>query len=224
MKAALKRWVPARWLLRQLLRLDGWVYSAISRVAVWYGGGLHPKHRLTGYHDFFVRNIAAGDRVLDIGCGNGAMDYSIVKAKGARVWGVDNNPQAIAYARRHYQDERLIFVEGEALEGVGEDGFDVVILSNVLEHLEGRVDFLRSIRERIQPARILVRVPVFERDWRVPLKAELGVEYLLDPTHRVEHTREAWFDELRRAGFEVQSFEVRWGELWAVCVAAPPRS
>ncbi len=222
MKAAFKRWIPARWLLRQLLRLDGWIYGVISRVAVWYGGGLHPKHRLIGYHDFFIRNIAAGERVLDIGCGNGVMDYSIVKARGARVWGVDKDPGAIAYARRHYQDERLTFVEGEAFEGVGEDGFDVVILSNVLEHLEGRVDFLRSIRERVRPDRVLIRVPLYDRDWRVPLKGELGVDSLLDPKHLVEHTREAWFAEIQGADLRVREFEVRWGELWMVCVPAGP--
>jgi 2-polyprenyl-3-methyl-5-hydroxy-6-metoxy-1,4-benzoquinol methylase len=221
--AWLKRWVPARWTLRQLLRLDSWLYQTTSRVAVWYGGGLHPKHRLTGYHDFFIRNIRGGDRVLDIGCGNGVMDHHIVRATGARVTGVDRDRSAIADARRRYADGRLTFVVGEAQDGVIDGPFDVVILSNVLEHLEGRVDFLRSIRERIRPDRVLIRVPLFERDWRVPLKGELGVNYLLDPTHSAEHTREGWFEEIRRADFAVREFEVRWGELWAVCVLAESR-
>ena len=104
MKTLVKRFIPATWVLRQLLRLDSWLYRTISRVAVWHGGGLHPKHRLTGYHDFFVRNVHAGERVLDIGCGNGVMDDHIVKAAGARVRGMDRDRLAIAYARRHYED------------------------------------------------------------------------------------------------------------------------
>ena len=223
MKRLVKRFIPARWVLRQLLRLDGWLYRAISRVAVLHGGGLHPKHRLTGYHDFFVRNIRAGERVLDIGCGNGVLDDHIVKAAGARVRGVDRDRSAIAYARRHYKDERLTFVEGDAQNGMVEGTFDVVILSNVLEHLDKRVDFLRSIREWVRPERVLIRVPLFDRDWRVPLKGELGVDYLLDPTHFVEHTREAWFAEVQGADLQVREFEVRWGELWMVCVPAEPR-
>lgn len=224
MKAALKRWMPARWLLRQLLRLDGWLYGAISRVAVWYGGGAHPKHRLTGYHEFFIQNIRAGERVLDIGCGNGLVDYHIVRATGARVKGLDRDRSAVTYARRYYRDERLTFAEGDALDAAVEGEFDVVILSNVLEHLEGRIDFLRSIRGRVRPSRLLIRVPLFERDWRVPMKAELHVDYLLDPTHFVEHTQEGWFEEFTRAGVEVREFEVRWGELWVVCVPAGSRS
>lgn len=223
MKALLKRWVPAGWVLRQLLRLDNWLYRTISRVAVWYGDGLHPKHRLTGYHDFFVRNIRPGERVLDIGCGNGLLDDHIVRAVGAWVRGVDRDRSAIAYARRHYRDERLTFVEGEAQDQVIEDRFDVVILSNVLEHLEGRIEFLRSIRDRVRPERLLIRVPLFERDWRVALKGELGVNSLLDPTHFVEHTREGWLEEIRRAGLDAREFEVRWGELWMACVPVAPR-
>ena len=34
--------------------------------------GVHPKHRLMGYHGYFRDRIKRGESVLDIGCGNGA--------------------------------------------------------------------------------------------------------------------------------------------------------
>jgi SAM-dependent methyltransferase len=203
-------------LLRLLLRLDNLLYRYISLAAVRYGGGLHPKHRLTAYHDFFARHIAADERVLDIGCGNGVVDFDVVTRTGAFVTGVDRDAAAIAQAQAHYRHGRLRFRVGDAWDVLAGEAFDVVVLSNVLEHLDDRVEFLRRVREQIGPRRVLVRVPLFERDWRVPLKAELGVDHRLDPTHRTEYRESEFRDELARAGFAVVEAEIRWGEIWAV--------
>ncbi len=61
-----------------------------------------------------------------------------------------------------------------------------------IRHLPNRVEFLRSVQERLKPKRWLIRVPLYERDWRVPLMAELGVDYRLDPTHFTEYTQESF--------------------------------
>lgn len=205
--------------LRLLLRLDNLLYRYTSLAAVRYGQGLHPKHRLTAYHDFFANHIVTGERVLDIGCGNGIVDYDVVTRTGAFVTGVDHDAAAIAHAQARYRHERLRFVVGDAWSAAAGDAYDVVVLSNVLEHLDERVEFLRRIAEKIAPRRLLIRVPLFERDWRVSLKAELGVDHRLDPTHRVEYREAEFRDELGRAGFDVVEAEVRWGEIRAVCRA-----
>ena len=211
-----RRTVPPAMLLRWLCRLDNAVYRALSLAAIDYGGGLHVKHRLTRYHEFFVARVAAGDRVLDIGCGNGALAVDIARERKALVTGVDQNGASIRAARAAHGGEGIIFVEGDARRlppGV----FDVVILSNVLEHLDDRVSFLRDTVARTGAVRILVRVPLFERDWRVPLKRELGVDYRLDPTHCIEYTQEEFEAEMAAAGFAIDERQVRWGEIWAVC-------
>ena len=64
---------------------------------------------------------------------------------------------------------------------------------------------------------LLIRVPLFERDWRIPLRRELGVEYRLDPTHETEYTLESFAAEMHEAGLRVTHQEVRWGEVWAEC-------
>lgn len=210
-----------RALLRLLLVLDNVLYRYTSLAAVRYGGGLHPKHRLTAYHDFFARHIGDGDRVLDIGCGLGVVDYDVVTRTGAVVTGVDHDAAAIAHAQQRYRHDRLRFVGGDAWTAAAGQAFDVVVLSNVLEHLDDRVEFLTTIRMKIAPRRLLIRVPLFERDWRVPLKAELGVDYRLDPTHRIEYREREFRDDVHRGGFAVLETEIRWGEIWAVC--APDR-
>jgi SAM-dependent methyltransferase len=107
---------------------------------------------------------------------------------------------------------------GDALKTLPGEHFDVIILSNVLEHLPDRSSFLRQVNVLLKPSRILIRVPLFERDWRVPLKRELKVEWRLDPTHEVEYTLESFREEVTAAGLRITHQEVRWGEIWAEVV------
>lgn len=209
--------IPPVTLLRWLCHLDNALYRAISLAAIRYEGGLHPKHRLTGYHDFFVERVRAGERVLDVGCGVGVLAADLARARDAIVTGVDLDRRAVAEARRLRRDPRLTFLAADA-RSLPDGRFDVVILSNVLEHLDDRVGFLREVVARAAPERLLIRVPQFERDWRVPLKQELGVDYRLDPTHRLEYSLERLEAEVAEAGVVVQEQQVRWGEIWAVCV------
>jgi 2-polyprenyl-3-methyl-5-hydroxy-6-metoxy-1,4-benzoquinol methylase len=89
---------------------------------------------------------------------------------------------------------------------------DVVILSNVLEHIEKRIDFLRKIQERCQPDYFLIRVPMYERDWRIPLQDELGLDYFLDSTHFIEYRFEELEKELGEAGLKIETVKIGWGE------------
>ncbi len=200
--------------LRLLFSLDAALYGMQGQWAVEYDGGIHTKHRHMRYHDFFTSRIRPADRVLDIGCGNGAVAYDVA---GVARWvvGVDINEDSIRAARQRYQRANLEFRVGDALEALPDEAFSVVILSNVLEHLPGRPAFLRRVQDTLQPERILIRVPLFERDWRVPLKKELGVEWRLDKTHEIEYTLETFAAEMKAAGLSIEHLEVRWGEIWA---------
>jgi hypothetical protein len=57
---------------------------------------------------------------------------------------------------------------------------------------------------------------MYERDWRVPLKKELGIDYRLDSTHFIEYTEIEFREEIHRAGYKIDKFVVNWGEFWAV--------
>lgn len=203
--------------LRFLLKLDAYLYELHGKYAVSYGNGTHVKHRLTNYHAFFVSNISGSQRVLDVGCGIGAVAYSVATGTQAEVVGVDINEQNIAFARKTYAHPQIKYVVGDALSidwkphGI----FETVILSNVLEHLPDRSQFLRKLADATQAPYFLIRVPVFERDWRVPLKRELGIDWRLDPTHETEYTLESFQEEVDSARMSIAHQEVRWGEIWA---------
>ena len=42
---------------------------------------------------------------------------------------------------------------------------DVIVLSNVLEHIEHRVSFLKSLVSEVRPQKVLIRVPYFKREY-----------------------------------------------------------
>ena len=202
--------------LRLLFRLDGFFYSLQGQKAVEYGGGIHTKHRHTHYHDFFISNIQPGERILDVGCASGVVAYEVAERAMAYVVGMDVSAELIAQARERYPHPRVTFMVGDVRYQLPDGPIDVVILSNVLEHLTERPAFLSRLMELLSPSRFLIRVPLFDRDWRVPLKRELGVEWRLDLTHEVEYTVESFSEEMVNAGLRISQQEVRWGELWAV--------
>jgi SAM-dependent methyltransferase len=203
--------------LRFLFDLDRRAYHAEGKLAILYGEGVHTKHRHTRYHDFFVGHVETGERVLDIGCGNGALACDLAGRAGAIVFGMDINPKNIHTAQTIHVHPNVTYQVGDVYHDLPDDTpFDVIVLSNVLEHLVDRPAFLHSLASRFTPSRFLIRVPCFQRDWRVPLQEELAVDYRLDPTHEVEYTQDGFREEMAEAGLAVESLEAIWGELWAV--------
>jgi SAM-dependent methyltransferase len=205
---------------RELLTSYDDVYRWLDRVAIEYDGGVHVKHRLTRYHDFFLERVEPGERVLDVGSGKGELASDLAVRRDATVVGIDNDRSHVAFARTRFADERVTFLEGNILEELPDGQFDVVVLSNVLEHLGPRIDFLRRVVRSARPKRLLVRVPVYARDWTVPLKEEVGLRAYWEPDHEIEYDPETFRAELDEAGLDVTELILRWGEIWAV---AQPR-
>ena len=201
--------------LQELLATDRELSQFIDQEAMRYDQGVHVKHRLTRYHDFFIRRVRPGERVLDVGCGNGLVAYAVAEGAGAWVVAMDLDPDHLAQARQRFSHPRISYLLGDALSELPEGGFDVVILSNVLEHLPERPRFLQKLQAAAQPSRLLIRVPLFDREWRVPLRRELGLEWRSDDTHETEYTVESFAQEIEAAGLKIRHLEVRWGEIWA---------
>lgn len=212
-----------------LMALDSSVYGLLGEAAIAANGGLHPKHRVMGYHDFFCNRIGPGERVIDLGSGVGALACAIATKSGARVTGLDwsekNNASASARAAAAGVGDRATFDLGDITSHRAAGTFDVIVLSNVLEHIADRELRLAMWRSWYNPSRFLIRVPAFDRDWRVPYKKELGVEWRLDTTHETEYTRDQLTREMRDAGLEITECVITWGEYWIVAKpvsALPP--
>lgn len=208
--------------LKRLFALRDRLELVTAERAMAYGRGEHPKHHLTRYHDFFIDRIADGERVLDVGCGYGAVARDIAAARPAStVVGMDMNQPRLAQARAAANPPNLSFVEGDATRTVPEGRWDAVVLSNVLEHIVDRVGFLSSLIAATGAGKFLIRVPHFEREWQMAMRKELGVNYYSDDDHKIEHTLAEFRDEIERAGLRVVEVSTPWGEIWAECRRDP---
>lgn len=202
-----------RFFLKLALRLHTFLYKVISVLSIKSEGGTHPKHRLMQYHKFFLNHINPTDRVLDIGCGNGELAFDISK-HATSVTAVDIDPAKIAVATNKYVGPNITYRVADATTDLSSEVFDVVILSNVLEHIEHRVEFLKSIRSVAK--KFLIRVPMFDRDWIPLYKKELGLEWRLDLTHYTEFTKAQFYQEFGGAGYVIEDCSVQFGEIWAL--------
>lgn len=74
-------------------------------------------------------------RVLEIGCGNGNICAGIA-SQGHQVLGVDIDKESIEIARQSFSKPNLEFIAEAAEEITTREHFDVIVCSEVLEHLE----------------------------------------------------------------------------------------
>ena len=203
--------------LKKLLELDNFIYLLTGMYSLSYGKGIHVKKRLTKYVDYFTSHAKKmGGPCLDIGCGDGELAINIAKQK-IKVTGIELSLEQIKKAKEKNLYKNLNFIHGDILNYKSKDlKFKTIILSNVLEHIKNRVLFLKKIKKQFSAQYFLIRVPVFDRDWRVPLKKELKVDHRLDSTHFIEYTDKTLLDELRQSKINVLDLKRIWGEIWLI--------
>jgi 2-polyprenyl-3-methyl-5-hydroxy-6-metoxy-1,4-benzoquinol methylase len=192
----------------------------INERALKYGGGIHPKHKLTNYHQFFIDRITNGEKVLDVGCGNGSVAISIAKKLSKSIiTGIDINKKNIEFAKQKQKEsnlKNLKFIYGN-IEDYKKIVSEVVILSNVLEHIDDRILFLKNIHKLSGAKTFLIRVPYFKRDWQIAFRRELDMYYFSDNDHKIEHTLEELKKELNDANLVIKETITIWGEIWTKC-------
>jgi 2-polyprenyl-3-methyl-5-hydroxy-6-metoxy-1,4-benzoquinol methylase len=115
--------------------------------------------RFAARRAFLLEQIAAGDRVLDLGCGDGWFAAELVTA-GCEVTMADVAREALRRARKRAPAaEAVALAEGEALP-FAEDGFDVVWAGEVLEHVADVAGLLAEVRRVLRWAgRLVVTTP-----------------------------------------------------------------
>ena len=140
-------------------------------------------------HDVIAQLIEPGSRVLDIGCGNGALLSLLAQRCNARGRGLERDK----IKARGCVARGLAVVQGDAehdLASFPADGFDYVVLSHTLQSVMNPRDVLR------QAARIGERVIVSVSNYghyRTRLRM-LFKGRMPPPTHRFTARASHWAD------------------------------
>ncbi|MCC5885805.1 MAG: class I SAM-dependent methyltransferase [Gammaproteobacteria bacterium] len=115
--------------------------------------------------DFERFGLEAGMRVLDVGCGEGRHTLSAWLRAPVHAVGVDLSRKDLATARSRQAEfpppaepgHSLTFIEASALDlPFADASFDVVICSEVLEHVFDHRGVIRELRRVLRPGGTLV--------------------------------------------------------------------
>lgn len=126
--------------------------------------------------------IAPGARVLDVACGAGLVAFPLAE-RGYRIKGVDLAEGAVEAARRHVPEGvDATFAVADAY-ATGEPGghYDVVLLLDMLEHVERPEDVLREAARVVRPGGLVV-FHTFNRTPEAWLLAVHGVRFVARET------------------------------------------
>jgi len=143
----------------------------------------------------------AGKKFLDVGTGNGYM-MEVAKEAGFEVWGTEISSAAIAIAEKKFPGK--IF-EGRLENTVYiDDFFDVISLTDVLEHLPNPRETIREVERILKPDGYLFLIsPDTDSIWRT-LLGKKWFQYKYD--HVCYFNRTSLKYLLKDSGFELIEF------------------
>jgi len=103
---------------------------------------------------FVLRHVSDGLRVLDVGCGDGAITERIAAA-GASVVGIDVAPEAVrrAQLRDPLLDVRV--VEPDGPWELADSSFDLVWAGDVIEHVLDTAAWMSEVRRVMRSGGVL---------------------------------------------------------------------
>jgi 2-polyprenyl-3-methyl-5-hydroxy-6-metoxy-1,4-benzoquinol methylase len=112
-----------------------------------------PEFALRRRH--LLESVRPGDRVLDLGCGDGPFLPVLVEA-GARVTGADVAQAALDRAERRAPQVPLVRIEPHGPWPLPDGEFDVVWASEVAEHVADTESWVNEVRRVLAPGGVFV--------------------------------------------------------------------
>ncbi|CAG9622713.1 Ubiquinone biosynthesis O-methyltransferase, mitochondrial [Sutcliffiella rhizosphaerae] len=148
-------------------------------------------------------------KILDIGCGAGAVGMELLNRQSCKLYGVELNSFIGSIANQHY--ERVDTIDVETLDlPYTPNSFDTIILADVLEHLKNPWNIIEELSVYLKPSGSLIcsipnishaeaLFPLIQGDWNY---VDAGI---LDRTHLRFFTPKTVQTLFPQDLFEVQS-------------------
>ena len=116
-------------------------------------------------------------KVLDVGCGNGAMSQHLKAKFDIEAWGIEFMTGEAQIAKEKI-DYVITGTIENSIEKLPDDYFDAIYFNDVLEHLENPHRVLESIKQKLSSdGKVISSIPnvryhkvfrqyIFEKDWK----------------------------------------------------------
>ena len=160
-----------------------------------------------------VELIGRGKKILEIGCATGYFGKFLKEKRDCVLWGIEVQEKAAELARPHYE-KILVGDVAELLESISER-FDVILCSNVLEHLTDPLGTLLRLKKSLKTDGCFVIALPNIAHWSIRLSLLFGrFDYtkigILDDTHLKFFTLKNAKHLLREAGLRIDSWGFDW--------------
>ena len=156
--------------------------------------------------------LAPGTRVLDVGCGNGAACGEFIR-RGCQVVGIDLSEQGITWAHRTHPGGRfeVLAADEQILDRLQESAFDLVISTEVVEHLYAPREWAAGCYHALKPGGQLICTTPYHGYLKNLVLSVLGkwdshMNPLWDGGHIKLWSRQTLTHLLDQAGFTCLSF------------------
>jgi SAM-dependent methyltransferase len=111
-------------------------------------------------------NLPAQADILEAGCGTGG-NLAMLSRYG-KLWAIEPNQEAKSIATASIQNQQIVLDTGSLPDKIPFENqqFDLIVLLDVLEHLEADVDSLLALKQRLKPNGVLlITVPALPFLW-----------------------------------------------------------
>ncbi|KUG06090.1 class I SAM-dependent methyltransferase [Solirubrum puertoriconensis] len=143
--------------------------------------------------------------LLEIGCSGGPLLLRLRESGFSNITGIDISPRAIELAHRRGLPNSFA-MDATKLD-FADESFDIIIASDVLEHIEDEAQALREWHRVLRPGgRLIVFVPAFSMLWS---------QHDVVNHHFRRYTRETLLTALRQGAFSISRSSYWNGVLFA---------
>ncbi len=123
-----------------------------------------------GINKGVYKYIGANKCILSVGCGSALLE-TLVKKQNNHVYGIDISPENVQEAKRKLDGAFLCDIEKAKKLPFKKESFDIIILSDILEHLLEPQKALEFLQAYVKPGGIVVASIPNVANWtvRIPL-------------------------------------------------------
>ncbi|MDO1446018.1 class I SAM-dependent methyltransferase [Rhodocytophaga aerolata] len=158
------------------------------------------------YHLFRELKLGKDKTILEIGCSGGPLMKELIANGYSQVYGMDISEKGISLAKSRGLNN--VFVMDGTNPDFAPQSFDVIIASDVLEHIKDTKTALKNWYTLLKPGgQVIVFVPAFNFLWS---------QHDVINHHFQRYTEKKLIDDLKAAGFVI-----RRSSYWNIALFVP---